>query len=123
MPTLCHFEIPADDIDKIRTFYAKLFDWGMEKTDLENEYWTFKTKKLNGEEGISGAIEQQHSPQQAITCNFCVGSIEQYSAKIKELGGKVFIEKTAVPGKGYYAYCLDPENRCFVIWKDDPSAK
>ena len=65
MPTLCHFEIPADDIEKIRTFYAKLFDWEMEKTDLEDEYWTFKTKKINGEEGVSGAIEKQHSPQQA----------------------------------------------------------
>jgi predicted enzyme related to lactoylglutathione lyase len=123
MPTLCHFEIPADDIKKIRTFYSRLFDWEMKRTELENEYWIFKTKKLNGEKGVSGAIEKQHSPQQAITCCFCVESIEEYSAKIKELGGEVFVEKSAVPGRGYYAYCLDPEGRCFVIWKDDTSAK
>lgn len=110
-------------MERIKTFYSKLFDWEMERTGLEHEYWTFKTKKLDGGEGVSGAIEKQHSPQQAITCNFCVASIEEHAARVKDLGGKVFIEKTSVPGKGYYAYCLDPENRCFVLWQADPSAK
>jgi predicted enzyme related to lactoylglutathione lyase len=123
MPTLCHFEIPADDIEKIRKFYSGLFDWKMEKTDRKDEYWIISTKNLKGEIGVSGAIEKQHSPQQAMTCNFCVESVDEYSEKVRELGGEVFIQKTSVPGKGYYAYCLDPEGRCFVLWEDDEKAQ
>jgi len=123
MPTLCHFEIPADDIDNIRMFYADLFGWKIEKNDLESEYWIITTTKLDGGEGVSGAIEKRHSPQHHITCNFCVQSVDEYSAKVQELGGKVFIPKSAVPGIGYYAYCLDPEGNYFVIWETDKSAK
>ncbi len=123
MPTICHFEIPADDIDKLREFYAKLFDWKIEKSDLENEYWIIATKKVNGEEGVSGAIEKRQNPQQHITCNFDVPSVEEFAANVEKLGGTVFVPKTAVPGKGYYAYCLDPEGNYFVIWEDDEKSE
>ena len=38
MPTICHFEIPADDIPRAQKFYSELFDWKIEKyqeSDME----------------------------------------------------------------------------------------
>jgi predicted enzyme related to lactoylglutathione lyase len=29
----------------------------------------------------------------------------------------------AVPGMGYFAVCLDPENNGFGIWETNPNAK
>ena len=31
MPTIVHFEIPADDIERSKKFYADLFGWKIEK--------------------------------------------------------------------------------------------
>ena len=31
MPTIVHFEIPADDVDRAKKFYSELFGWKMEK--------------------------------------------------------------------------------------------
>jgi len=123
VPTICHFEIPADDIEKIRKFYTELFDWKIEKTDLQNEYWIITTTKENGEEGIGGAIEKRQNPQQHITVNIDVPSVKEFTVRIEKLGGTVFVQKTTVLDKGYYAYCLDPEGNYFVIWEEDKNAR
>lgn len=42
MPTLVHFELPADDIERAKKFYSNLFGWKIEKWEgLANsmEYW------------------------------------------------------------------------------------
>jgi len=31
MPTLVHFELPADDIERAKKFYTNLFGWNIEK--------------------------------------------------------------------------------------------
>ena len=44
MPTIVHFEIPADDVERSKKFYSDLFGWKIEKfrrqTGSEDmEYW------------------------------------------------------------------------------------
>jgi len=31
MPTIVHFEIPSDDIERSKKFYSELFGWTIEK--------------------------------------------------------------------------------------------
>jgi len=31
MPTIVHFEIPSDDIERSKKFYGELFGWAIEK--------------------------------------------------------------------------------------------
>jgi uncharacterized protein len=31
MPTIVHFEIPSDNLERTKKFYTKLFGWKMEK--------------------------------------------------------------------------------------------
>ena len=123
MPTVCHFEIPADDIEKIKKFYAGLFGWKIEQAEEFSDYWLIGTTDASGEKGVGGAIEKRQSPEHRITINFDVPSVEEYTAKVEQLGGKVFVSKTAVPGIGYYAYCVDPEGNYFVIWETDKAAE
>jgi predicted enzyme related to lactoylglutathione lyase len=52
-----------------------------------------------------------------------VKSVDEYSTKISQSGGKVVMAKKAVPGMGYFALCLDTENNSFGLWETDPNAK
>lgn len=38
MPTICHFEIPAEDIERAKKFYTELFGWKIEKYPVPMEY-------------------------------------------------------------------------------------
>ncbi len=31
MPTIVHFDIPTDDVEKAKTFHSNLFGWKIEK--------------------------------------------------------------------------------------------
>jgi len=44
-----------------------------------------------------------------------VPSIDEYTVKVEKIGGKVVVPKTAVPGIGYFAVCLDTENNTFAL--------
>lgn len=123
MTPICHFDIPTEDFERMKEFYGEVFGWTFERDEGSGECWTirFSSKMQSGP--ITGAIVQRSAPTQPIGCHFAVPSIDEFSARILKLGGTVFVSKTAVPGKGYYACCLDPENNYFVIWESNEGAK
>ncbi len=45
MPTIVHFEIPSDDIERTKKFYTDLFGWKIEKWPGE---YKSKVEKLGG---------------------------------------------------------------------------
>jgi hypothetical protein len=123
MPTIYHFEIPAEDIERAKKFYTELFGWKIEKYPVPMEYWMITTTNEKDEKSIDGGMMKRQNPQQPITVYIDVPSVDEYTAKIENLGGKVLLPKTAVPGVGYFAVCLDTENNCFAIWENDKNAK
>jgi predicted enzyme related to lactoylglutathione lyase len=52
-----------------------------------------------------------------------VSSIEECLAKAKKLGGNIISPKTAVPGWGYLAVCVDTEDNTFGLWQEDKNAR
>ncbi len=116
MSSIVHFEIPADDLKRAKTFYTKLFGWKIE--DVPGmDYTMIDTYGLNG-----GMMKRMH-PDQGITDYFGVPSVDEYSARVEKLGGKILVPKMAVPGMGYFVICADTENNAFGIWESDHSAK
>ncbi len=122
MSTVCHFEIPADDVGRAKKFYRELFGWKIEKLPQE-DYWLFKTTGGKGEEGIMGGLMKRERSQPHITVYLDVPSLDDYLEKVKELGGQVVVPKSPIPGMGYYAVCLDTENNGFGLWEPNPGAK
>ena len=121
MPTVVHFEIPADDTDRAKNFYSKLFGWKFEQAPVPGmEYLMITT---TGEKAVNGGLMKRQNPQQSITNYIDVSSVDDSAAQVLELGGKVVVPKTAVPGMGYFVVCLDTENNTFGIWQDDKDAK
>jgi uncharacterized protein len=126
MPTIVHFEIPADDAERSRKFYSDLFGWKIEKwPGMESgmEYWTINTTDNEGGKAVGGGMMKRQSPQQGITNFIDVTSVDEYSAKVQSLGGKIVAPKQAVPTMGFFAVCLDTENNTFGIWETNQNAK
>jgi predicted enzyme related to lactoylglutathione lyase len=133
MPTIVHFQIPADDIERSKRFYNDLFGWKFEKFSAppgseampeEMEYWLISTVDNKGNKAVGGGMMKKQSPQQqGITNFFDVKSVEEHSAKVEKLGGKVITPRTPVPGMGYFAICTDSENNGFGIFESDETAK
>jgi uncharacterized protein len=127
MPTIVHFEIPSDDIERSKKFYSKLFGWNIEKWPGSSEgmeYWLISTVDDKGNKAVGGGMMKKQSPQQqGITNYFDVKSVQEYSSKMERFGGKVITPKTPVPGVGYFAICKDTENNIFSIFEPDSTAK
>ena len=118
MPTIVHFEIPADDIERGKKFYRNLFGWKIEKWSGQSnrkdmEYWIITTTDDKGNKELGGGLMKRQGSQQPIINHIDVKSVEEYSSKVQQLGGKVHISKTAVPGMGYFAICLEYREQCF----------
>lgn len=56
MPTIAHFEIPTDNIERAKKFYAELFGWKFESWKGPMEYWIISTTNEKGEKGIGGGM-------------------------------------------------------------------
>jgi uncharacterized protein len=108
MPTIVHFEIPSDDIERSKKFYNELFGWKIEKwpgLSEGMEYWLITTVDDKGNKALGGGMMKRQSPQQEGINYFDVKSVQESSAKVEQLGGKVVIPKSPVPGMGYMAVC------------------
>jgi uncharacterized protein len=131
MPTIVHFEIPADDIERSKKFYTDLFGWKIEKlpgmdssgSSPAMEYWIITTTDAKGNKALGGGMMKRQMPQQPNINYIDVKSVDEYSSKVEKIGGKVVVSKKAVPGMGYFAVCLDTENNAFAIWESSESAR
>jgi predicted enzyme related to lactoylglutathione lyase len=116
------FEIPADDVERARGFYAELFGWTMERFPGPMDYWHIKTGGADGAPD-GGLLKRQNAGHVGITNYLAVASVEEASAKVTKLGGVVCMPKSPVPGMGYFAICQDPEKNMFALWEADSNAK
>jgi predicted enzyme related to lactoylglutathione lyase len=122
MLRVVHFEINADDPERAVKFYQKVFGWKIEKWNGPIDYWLVMTGP-NDQPGINGGIMKREDPQASTYNTVDVPSVDEFTKKIIEQGGKVVVPKMAVPGVGYMAYCADTEGNIFGIMQEDPTAK
>jgi len=119
MPTIVHFEIPTDNLERAKSFYSTLFGWEIKEIP-GMDYWIITTC---GEKPVGGGMMKRQNPQQTIINYIDVPSVDKYASVVEKLGGKTILPKTAVPELGYFAICLDTENNAFGLWEDNKSAK
>ena len=115
MSRVTHFEISANQPEKMAAFYEAVFGWKIEKSLGPTEYYLIETRTSKGEIGITGGIAKREKDYQKITNFIEVPSIDESIANVKLLGGKIIEPKTAIPTVGYIAGCLDTEDNIFGI--------
>jgi uncharacterized protein len=116
------FEIPADNVERAKTFYREMFGWKIEKFPGPMDYWHLDTGGPDASPD-GGLMKRQNPGQQGITTYFNVASVDQAALKVQKLGGKICMPKTPVPQMGYFAICQDTENNMFALWEKDENAK
>ena len=122
MPTISHFNIPVDNIERAKKFYTEVFDWKITKDPGPMEYYMIETKNQDGEVGLGGGMSKKDYPTQTITPFIDVPSIDDCIKKIEDLGGKMISPKMAVPKTGYVAVCIDTENNAIGLWETNENA-
>ncbi|MFG1816976.1 VOC family protein [Kribbella sp. NPDC049174] len=119
-----HFEIPYDDGERARRFYAEAFGWQlMEMPDLQ--YTMVSTGPVT-EEGmpsepgfINGGMFDRAAAGEinrpVLTID--VEDIDTAWKTIEQLGGKTVGEKLTVGEMGYAAYFTDSEGNLIGLWQ------
>jgi predicted enzyme related to lactoylglutathione lyase len=124
MNPVVHFELPAKDMNRAKTFYEKVFGW--EVNQWGDDYFLVTTTPVNekmmaqkpGE--INGAIQKKTdsigSPRVVVN----VANIDEAINKVKAEGGKIFQPKTEVPNMMYYAIVYDTEGNELGVIENIP---
>jgi predicted enzyme related to lactoylglutathione lyase len=116
MSRIVHFEIPADDTARARTFWGTLFGYEIQTMEGPQEYHMFQTGENEG-----GGIYPRQQGETGLITYFNVDDIDAARQKVQELGGKVE-DKAPVPRMGWFARATDTEGNEFSLWQGDENA-
>lgn len=135
MNRIIHFEIQADDPERLAPFYRNVFGWEINEWVLpgfdikdEDRYWMVITG-AEGEPGINGGLVFRHGPiapgglsANAFFCTIGVADLDMSVKKVTDAGGKIVVPRMAIRGVGWWVSCLDPEGNQFGMMQEDQDA-
>lgn len=103
---LTHVAINADDVPAARSFYEALFGWR-----FEDYAPGFLRAPLPG--GGVAAIQRRRDllpdgPTTGLECTFAVDDVDALAAAVVANGGRMLMEKSAIPGVGELVFFADP---------------
>lgn len=119
-----HFEVQADDIERAKTFYKKVFNWKIEKM-MENDptqevegmdYWGITTGS-DSARGINGGMYERPADNKLFTydCTIDVADIDKAIDLVKSNGGQITSEKMKIENVGWFARGIDTEGNTFGL--------
>lgn len=124
MDPVVHFEIPADQLDRAKFFYEKVFGWNiMEYPGFSFRYMGVRTAP--GDFGspmpagtIGGGMLPRGEPVRGVVITISVKNIEDALESITQNGGKLVQGKNPVADMGFTAYFKDSEGNIIGLWED-----
>ena len=123
MDRVVHFEMPAEDRERVARFYSGVFGWQMQQMGPEMGDYILATTTESDEKGpkAPGAInggffakggEQEPYPSVVIE----VQDIKQRMQQVRDAGGQVIGEPQPIPGVGDFVVIVDTEgNRLSML--------
>ncbi len=117
-----HFEIPADNVERAKSFYQKAFGWQINQYP-GMEYHMVGTAPSN-EQGmptepgaINGGMTKRQDPVKNTVITIDVSDIDSSLKSIEKLGGKIVQKKQPVADMGFTAYFKDTEGNIVGLWQ------
>ena len=114
---LVHFELPASDPARAKTFWGSLFGWSFQPPWGGMEYHL--TDGLQPGGAIFGA---EQTPVGHVVVYFDTEDIDGTVARVRELGGEAE-DKQPIPHVGWFSGCKDSEGNEFSLFQSDESAQ
>jgi uncharacterized protein len=125
MNPVVHFEMPAEDRNRMAVFYANAFGWKTQMLGEDMGNYVIVTTTETDDNGMiknPGAInggfypKNDETPDQYPSLVIGVEDIREAMDKIIEAGGKLLGEPMDIPGHGLYVSFLDTEgNKVSII--------
>ena len=124
--TFVHFEIPANDPEKLIKFHGGVFSWKFERTPMPGmpggEYIMNMTTE-QGKPGMNGGMYKRTDPDDKPRQYIGVANIDASLAKERANGGTITMPKMTIPNIGWFAHITDPEGNPQAVFQDDKKAK
>jgi uncharacterized protein len=122
MARISHFDISALDAERAVNFYGDIFKWKFKKWDSDDmDYWMITTGPKS-QTGINGGMVIRQKDNYVVN-TIEVKSIDKTIVQIKDHGGKILFDKSAIPGVGYYAQFEDTEGNILGLLEPNKKAK
>ena len=106
-------------------FYAGVMGWETRKMDgMDYTLLRISPAGPAGEAGevAGGIMPRRNGEHKGIMPYFGVESVDERAGRVTGAGGKILMQKTAVPGYGYFVICRDTEKNTFAMWEEDKTA-
>jgi predicted enzyme related to lactoylglutathione lyase len=112
---IVHLEFKSADFDRTADFYAKLFDWRIEK-NASSSYM-----KLDSDDGPSGGwvradLVQSPGPIAYLTVDDLPGKLDE----VEKAGGRVLVRSLPFAGGGEVGLFADPDGNVLGLWRRKP---
>ena len=106
------FEVMGENGESLRSFYGRLFDW---KIDAANPMRYGMVEAANGR-GIPGGVGQlDGKPHPKVTFYVSTASVDRSLDQAKDLGGRVLMGRTELPGGPVIGMFADPEGNAIGL--------
>ena len=124
MNPVVHFEMPAENRQRMADFYSKTFGWKTQTLGKDMGNYVIATTTESDEKGpkkpgaINGGFftKTDDMPAQYPSVVVAVDDINESMKKVMKSGGKVLGEPMAIPGVGQYVSFFDTEgNRVSML--------
>lgn len=129
MNPVVHFELPAEDRERMSDFYENIFGWQTQLLGPEMGEYVLVTTTETDENGMvknPGAInggfykKSGEMPVKHPSVVIQVDVIEDVIKKIKKGGGEVLADPDEIPGVGLFTYFKDTEGNVVGILQPAP---
>ncbi len=122
--SVVHFEIPAEDVQRAKTFYGEAFGWeiegypgmnyhGVTTAAVGPDRMPLKPGAING-----GLFDRSEFPIASPVLTIGVDDIDEALANVEKAGGKTLRGKEAVADMGFTGYFTDPEGNVMGLWQN-----
>jgi predicted enzyme related to lactoylglutathione lyase len=116
------YELMTTDVEGAKTFYGKIMGWSTQDASVPGTtYAMFKA----GENGVGGLMTlPEEACKMGAPPNWMgyvgVDDVDASAARVKQLGGKLYVAPTDIPGIGRFAVAADPQGASFALFKPGP---
>jgi predicted enzyme related to lactoylglutathione lyase len=125
MDKVVHFEIPGDDMGRLKGFYTDVFGWELQ--DYPEMEYSIATTVPTGPDrmpsvtgAINGGLKKRDVAGEQPVIVIDVASLDDSIRRVEAAGGKVVVPKAKVGDMGWYARVKDTEGNIIGVWETIP---
>jgi uncharacterized protein len=123
---LTHFAIHTDNIERAKSFYEQVFEWGFASYGPP-DFLQIKADKTESGELLGALQSRKYSPVKeniiGLECTIAVENVDEIIKRVQTNSGQILMPKTAIPYVGWITKFLDTEGNLVCAMQEDNAAR